>query len=176
MAVAFSLFTLHFALLTNISAHILKTDGSLGAVLHVDPQDDPIAGEESTFFFEMKDREGKFTPENCVCTFRVIEGSKEIYSGEAVAITGGVSYSFVFTRKDIYQVQLTGKPKTPNAFQPFTVTYDIRVERVSSNLSDDKTSARKTWSQPYAIGIIFAFCVLAFAIIIGIQKVVRNRK
>lgn len=32
-------------------AHILKASGSVEAVMHVTPEDDPIAGKQSDFFF-----------------------------------------------------------------------------------------------------------------------------
>lgn len=44
-----------FALPQTASAHVLQTDGSIGAVLHVDPDDNPIIGEKATFFFDLKD-------------------------------------------------------------------------------------------------------------------------
>src|SRR5947207_173429 len=64
----------------SVSAHILQTDKNIGAVLHIDPEDDPIAGEQSGFFFEFKDIQNKFEPKNCTCTISIIRENKEIYS------------------------------------------------------------------------------------------------
>src|SRR5438045_57931 len=79
--VIFFLFTFVFWLNPHIvSAHVLKTDGNIGAVLHIDPDDDPIAGSQASFFFEFKDIQGKFQSQNCDCTFSIAEDGKEIFS------------------------------------------------------------------------------------------------
>src|SRR5437773_8843060 len=63
-----------------VNAHFLKIDGSIGAVLHVDPDDDPIAGEQASFFLSFKDKQHKFSPQNCTCTFSIQEQNQTIYS------------------------------------------------------------------------------------------------
>src|SRR5438270_44822 len=77
------LLTFSFCLLIfppSVSAHILQTDGDIGAVLHMDPEDDPIAGVQSAFFFEFKDRQNKFQPKKCNCIFEIEENGKNIYT------------------------------------------------------------------------------------------------
>ena len=41
---------------TSASAHVLITDtsGEIGAVVHINPDDDPVAGEESTIYFDIQ--------------------------------------------------------------------------------------------------------------------------
>src|SRR5689334_16513316 len=78
--IAFSFLIFSLFLPQKVSAHILKYDGSIGAVLHVNPDDDPIAGETTGFFFEFKDKKNKFLPENCDCLVRVTKEGSEIYS------------------------------------------------------------------------------------------------
>jgi hypothetical protein len=129
--------TSHFLLLTSVEAHVLKSDGSVGAILHVSPDDDPIAGVSTDFFFELKDKEGKFTPENCDCTAVVLQNGKEIYSqplfqSNANPSLDDASFSYVLPQKDIYSVQIVGKPSTEGSFQPFTLAWDIRVAREST--------------------------------------------
>src|SRR5471030_211139 len=61
-------------------AHFLETDKNIGAVLHADPNDSPIAGSQTAFFFEFKDKQGKFQPNNCDCTFSILENGNEVFS------------------------------------------------------------------------------------------------
>ena len=43
-----------------VSAHVLVTDGSKtqGAILHIIPDDDPVAGERATLYFDMQNKLG----------------------------------------------------------------------------------------------------------------------
>jgi hypothetical protein len=129
-------FCLFLLFTTPAYAHILKTDGMIGAVLHVSPDDDPVAGEPTLFFFEFKDKQNKFTPQNCECTTHIIRQDKEIYYAPLFQGTNPsldtASFTFTFPEKDIYKLQVTGKPRTADAFQPFTLEWDLRVARIAN--------------------------------------------
>ena len=71
------IFLLFLICTVNVQAHILKTDGSIGAVLHIDPDDDPIARQSSYFFFEFKDKQNIFKLENCDCKITIFEQGKQ---------------------------------------------------------------------------------------------------
>lgn len=153
MKMKFKVF-LFFALLLavpvrEVQAHVLKTDGSVGAVIHVSPEDDPIARESTDFFFEFKDKQGKFKPDNCECNGIILQGGKEIYSvplfqNSANPSLTNASFSFAFPEKDVYKVRVSGKPITPGAFEPFTLTWDIRVARESTTNSTTDTTTQNT--------------------------------
>ncbi len=53
-----SIFTVSLLLSTTAQAHILITDNTktYGSILHIIPDDDPIAGQESTLYFDMQNR------------------------------------------------------------------------------------------------------------------------
>ncbi len=126
-------------------AHVLQKSGSVGAVLHVSPEDDPIVGEQSGFFFEFKDKEGKFKPGNCTCTVIILEDGKEVYTqllfeNNPNPSLSDASFSYTFPEKNIYQLKVVGRPKSQPSFAPFTLVYDIRVARES----EPSTSLQKT--------------------------------
>jgi hypothetical protein len=110
-------------------AHVLKVDKNIGAVLHIDPDDDPIVGQESGFFFEFKDKENKFKIENCNCIFSITENGKEIYSQNLTSN----NTLFTFPEKNVYEVKVNGTPIADNSFQPFSLIYDVRVAREVTN-------------------------------------------
>lgn len=117
-----------------VEAHFLAIDKHIGAVLHVDPNDEPIVGSQTSFFFEFKDKENKFISQNCNCTFIISENGKDIFSQPLFqnntnpALTNA-SVFYTFPQKDVYVVTIVGKPLSPNAFQPFTLTWNFRVDQ-----------------------------------------------
>lgn len=129
-----------------VSAHTLKTDGMIGVIMHIDPDDDPIAGQSANFYFEFEDKQNKFQPSLCNCQVTIAEGGQHIFSQTLAktvstgSMTGNGDFSFIFPKEDVYQLTLRGQPKTPGAFQPFTLEYDIRVDRSSSSAATSSTS------------------------------------
>lgn len=115
-----------------VYAHVLRTDGSIGAVLHIDPNDDPIAGQPATLIFEFKDTQGKFQPGRCTCQLSITNGAGQQVLGQALTFPPGQQVAvnqFTFPTRDVYAVTAVGQPQTPNDFQPFTLTYSVRVAR-----------------------------------------------
>jgi hypothetical protein len=146
---------------TQAFAHVLETDGPIGAVFHVSPDDDPIAGEPADFFFEFKDRENRFTPSQCDCTVAISQHNEEIFVSSLTAHSTdpnleSASFSFTFPQKDIYTITITGKPMDGKAFTPFTLKYDLRVEREKQATRNDEP-----FLQPLVLIIGLSVLVLA---------------
>lgn len=115
-------------------AHVLEKDGTIGAVVHITPDDDPIVGEQSSFFFEFKDTTDKFKPQDCDCVVTILKNGQEIYrqslfQDNSNPTLSNASFTYIFSEKNIYTVLIQGKPNTQNAFQPFTLSYDLRISR-----------------------------------------------
>jgi hypothetical protein len=177
----FSLFTFHFSLFTITYAHVLKTDGNIGAVLHIDPDDDPIAKEQSTLVFEFKDKQGKFIPKNCDCTFSVTEDGKEIssqplFQNNADQSSTNASVFYTFSEKNIYQIKIAGKPNSPDAFQAFSLIFDVRVAKISQNSPSitQNASTQNLFSThiPQLIGIII---IAGFSIVVLIKYLIKPK-
>ena len=113
-----------------ISAHILKTDGQIGGILHIDPDDDPIAGQASNLFWDFTNKGQKFNVNNCTCYVSILESGKEIAREQLINET----FTYTFPKKDVYQVNVSGNPRVNNSFQPFILSYDIRVSRETTNV------------------------------------------
>ena len=103
-----------------VMAHLLQTDGDIGVLMHVDPGDEPVVGETSTFMFEITDRREKFSLERCDCRLRVMLNDKEVFNeplkGEQSA---SAAVPFVFPDAGIYHAQITGNPRPGEALQAF---------------------------------------------------------
>lgn len=161
-----------------VSAHILKTDGYIGAVLHIDPDDDPIVNKQTGFFFEFKDKQNKFTPQNCNCTFSISEDNKEIFSqplfqNSTSPSLDSASLFFTFPEKNVYQLKVTGQPNTPDAFQKFTLVYDIRVAREDSTPQQtvaNSSGGLTDWIKSHVIHLVGGFLVLGFLIFVLVKQ------
>ncbi len=183
MKYIFALFLLLFVFIASSNtayAHVLKTNGSVGAVMHVTPDDDPIAGEESGFYFEFKDKENKFKPENCDCTISILQSGKEIFSqplfsNNADPSLSNASFSFTFPQRDVYKIKITGKPSNPGEFNDFTLEYDLRVERVSENVQTTEQASptqpeNKNWILAHIPHIIGGFLAVALLLWVAVKK------
>ncbi|MDB4939877.1 MAG: hypothetical protein JWO40_302 [Candidatus Doudnabacteria bacterium] len=162
-----------FALMPVANAHVLKSDGEVGAVLHIDPDDDPIANEPAAFYFAIKDTSGKFDPSKCDCHFIVTKDQQTVFdkpisiikqSGEWDGIIG-----YTFTDRAIYSVLLKGTPKTTNAFQPFNLDYDIRVSR-TANATAPGTSNSSSTQIHLVHFVLFGIAFIAIFYIIWDEK------
>lgn len=155
-------------------AHVLETSGSVGAVIHVSPDDDPIAGRITDFFFDFKDKENKFKPNNCDCWYTITNSSGEEIDRQALFADSkqpsltNASFSFTFPKKDVYTIKIIGKPLTPKAFEMFELTYNIRVARDLENRSSEQTETGTVTNLiggyiPYivGVGVIVGFSVFA---------------
>jgi hypothetical protein len=119
---------------TNASAHVLKSDGSIGAVIHIEPDDDPIIGEDATFFFEFKDKDNKFGLSRCDCSFSIFDGNERVFSESFAKASGSgdlssPEFTYIFPKKGVYTLTVIGKPLSDQDFKNFTLEYDLRVDR-----------------------------------------------
>ena len=145
------------------SAHILKSEGSIGVLLHLSPDDDPIVGEPANFFFEIKDKDNKFQPADCICKISIQSNYTEVFSGDLFIANdsndiNAAVFSYTFPAKAIYNIIVSGQPKTAGGFQTFHVEYDVRVERTQMSNAGNSSS----WL------IIGIFAVLALIIFCGL--------
>lgn len=123
-------------------AHVLKTDGSIGAVLHVDPADDPEVGKPATFFFEFKDKQNNFSLQKCDCAVSIVKGGREVYSG-TLSGAGGLEsplFQYTFTERGIYTVKASGSPRIADNFQNFSLSWDVRVDKGDGSVPATESS------------------------------------
>jgi len=115
-----------------VLAHFVKSDSGIGAVLHVDPGDDPIAGEPGNIILEFKDTQNKFDLSKCDCRLVVSKQNVEVFSEvlKPVAETQKLSSvtAITFPEKNIYKLVITGSSSI-GEFPGFELTYDVRVAR-----------------------------------------------
>jgi len=116
------------------SAHVLEYDGDIAAVLHINPDDDPVSDRPTSYVLYFTDESNRFTLPACNCTVSIKENGRTIDTqqlADSSLVTSTNNYTF--SKPDVYYLVVTGKPIKSGTFQPFTLSYLIRVS--SGNLS-----------------------------------------
>ncbi len=172
------------------SAHQVKTGTDVGATLHIEPNDNPRAGEPAKTWFALTRKGGKVIPlKDCNCQLAVyaephtqgepalLEPSLKPVVAERYQGTAGTEITF--PKPGIYQLQLTGKPAVGESFNPFQLNFDITVAIGSSvdntvknspNVNDEQQNSSQQlpfWAMPTAVN--YALLILP---VIGILFVV----
>lgn len=158
-------------------AHVLKFDNGIGAVLHMDPQDDPVAGELTRFYFEFSDKTGTFDAQTCDCS---VEVSRNNVTLEKLAVRTdsreALAAQFTFPLRGAYQITVSGSPKNSGAFPSFTLSYVVRVNK-GAGIGQTNLDYRQRTVYISAIGVVglLLFLLLRAIVIYNITYHARNR-
>ncbi|WP_199349400.1 hypothetical protein [Nostoc flagelliforme] len=172
--------------ITNIypaSAHKVEISGDVGGTLHIEPNDNPRAGEPSQAWFALTRRGGRVIPlSQCNCQLAVYAqpyaaGEPPLLEPELEPVAaeryqGIPGAEVVFPKPGIYELQLNGKPVSGARFKPFQFKFEVTVAGGSTqntrNLRDANGNLGENESQQLPIWAI-ALPILGF---IGILVVV----
>ena len=119
-------------------AHEIKRDGDVGALLHIEPDDDPAAGKPTVAWFEATRRGGtRLGAAECDCTVSLYRGAPEpsdkpllslpAKDGTAGGAKGKLSAAITFPEVGAYTLVLEGKPRAGAAFAPFRLEWVVRA-------------------------------------------------
>ncbi|MEH2246938.1 hypothetical protein [Nostoc sp.] len=120
------------------AAHQVEVAGDVGGTLHVEPNDNPQAGEPSQVWFALTRRGGRVIPlSQCNCQLAVYAepyAAKEppllepqLESVAAERYKGIPGAEVVFPKPGIYELQLNGKPISGGRFKPFKFKFEVTV-------------------------------------------------
>ncbi len=114
-------------------AHVLQADGSIGAVLHIDPNDDPIAQQPAYFFLDIANKNGVFSLTDCTCTALITNTAGDTIAKPTILPENGQTaegtFEYVFQNSAAYVLTVKGTPKNAGVFQNFTLRYTFQVEQ-----------------------------------------------
>ena len=155
---------LFFLLFVNlVSAHSQKFDQSFGLILHVEPNDEPVAKQKSDLRLLFTQTPANFDPAQGSCIVEIYQGEKLLYRQDVFRETqkiDDIHFNFVFPEIGIYKVKVAGVPDQTGIFQSFNFEYDLRVEKSAKN------SIFSRYSQSSLLIIFFAGLFIVSAIII----------
>ena len=122
--------------LTNpVLAHNVKISGDVGATFHIEPNHNPRAGEANQAWFALTRQGGEsISLEECECELQVYSQSQAqpILSPPLQPISveqyqGIPGAEIIFPEAGIYQLEISGAPKSGIDFQPFKLSYNVTV-------------------------------------------------
>lgn len=130
-----------FCLLSPLAslAHNVKISSNVAATFHIDPNDNPRAGEKAQAWFVLTKQGGeRISLESCDCHLAVYpsqakEGDSPVLQPALTSIAieqhqDAPSAEVVFPKAGIYRLELVGKPKDGVSFQPFELSYEVTVQ------------------------------------------------
>ncbi|MEH2348750.1 MAG: hypothetical protein V7K55_12220 [Nostoc sp.] len=120
------------------SAHKVEVAGDVGGTLHIEPNDNPRAGEPSQTWFALTRKGGKVIPlSQCNCRLAIyaepyaagepplLEPQLEPVAAERYKGIPGAEITF--PKPGIYELQLNGKPVSGARFKPFQFKFEVTV-------------------------------------------------
>ncbi len=128
---AYGLATLLSALLwttSPVAAHVLKTDTGISAVLHIPPEDNPVAAQPTNLVFAFGTQQSSFDLRDCRCQVRVEKEGKPIQSTSLIStFRSNAAATVRFPTIGVYTIYLDGESRSKR-FQSFHLAYVQRVE------------------------------------------------
>lgn len=150
-------------------AHVLITDntGTIGAILHITPDDDPIAGEPSSLFFDIQS--DAFSKHAHSVVLQITDDKGHTVDVPAQLIGSSVSANYIFPQQGVYKIVLSAhahaETGSHEAAHAHTFTHTQRVARgLAGSVLDEPTH---TWAD---IGLVLSLCSLVLLFIIGKNK------
>lgn len=130
-------------------AHYVKTEGPISVLFHIQPNDKPATNQRALIHIYFTDLEKKFNGKNCECTLTIFENGQKLSQKQLFQDTEDLYFSevpFIFPRKSIYALEVTGAPINGATFQAFKTSYELRVD------TETKMINNRFYTYPLYIG------------------------
>ncbi len=119
-------------------AHQVEFAADVGGTLHIEPADNPTAGEPVVAWFALNRRGGEPLPlSDCNCTLAVYAQPRQpqdepLLRPDLTPIAAEnnrdiPSARFVFPQIGQYELVIAGEPVPGNSFEPFEISYEVLV-------------------------------------------------
>ncbi|MEH2265751.1 hypothetical protein [Nostoc sp.] len=130
------------------SAHKVEVAGDVGGTIHIEPNDNPRAGEPSQTWFALTRKGGKVIPlSQCNCRLAIYAepyaaGEPPLLEPQLEAVAaeryqGIPGAEITFPKPGIYELQLNGKPVSGARFKPFQFKFEVTVAGGSTQNSQN---------------------------------------
>jgi hypothetical protein len=150
------LFLFTFSLTPLAYAHFTLEDHGTRVQLHINPGDNPIANQKADLIFMFQKRDNNFQIEDCNCTASIYHHGEKIFTQQLSSNL----VDYVFHQKDVYTLELRGQPRKANAFQPFVLKWDIRVDRDNNDPQFMTTDKSTMITYGIIAGVIVCFILI----------------
>lgn len=124
-------------------AHNVEIADDVAATLHIEPNDQPKAGEPALTWFALTRQGGQLISlAQCDCQLAVYAeprpASADPFAQPPLAAVNAERYqgipgaTITFPRPGRYSLELSGKPKAGASFKPFELRYEVTVARAAN--------------------------------------------
>lgn len=145
------------------SAHVLKEDNGMSAVLHIPPDDNPVGAEETELDLSFSNDAQTFSLQDCDCQVIVKRDNRTLSTTTLTPALPGATLDGVahvtFPSVGVYDVVVMGAPKSAS-FAVFRLDYS---ERIATSVSAP-VAASGQQSQVMIIGLGAFAILLLFAV------------
>ncbi|MFP4221826.1 MAG: hypothetical protein ACLFSH_14770 [Phormidium sp.] len=137
-------------------AHLVKTDGEVGATFHLEPNHNPRSGEPAQTWFALTKSGGEsIALDECDCQLEVFRGGDrtQAIATPSLAAISAEGYEdipgaeVIFPEAGVYDLVLTGSPQNAADFEPFSLSYEVTVRpgrAARESTSETETSETET--------------------------------
>jgi len=148
------------------AAHVLQSDGTVGVRLHVDPGDEPMVGQSSTFMLEFQGHHAGFPLDRCDCQLLLSLDGKPVFTRALpTEATSAATIAHVFDQAGVYRAEVAGTPRPGADFKPFRVAFDVRV------IPDESAPGPVWWwARQYGWMLLAALAVLVTLVTFILKK------
>jgi hypothetical protein len=173
------------------SAHTVKIADDVGGTIHIEPNDNPRAGEPAQTWFALTRKGGQVLPlKECNCQLAIYAephtpGEPALLEPplnpvQAERYQGIPGAEITFPKPGIYELQLSGKPATEANFRPFELKFQVTVtagkavetpQQSGQNIANQQQGAAIGFIQPL---IILAITLLSIGIVIFLVKALKR--
>lgn len=112
------------------SAHVLKEGQGVSAVLHIPPEDNPVAGQPTELDISFGDKNNNFSLLDCSCQLLIVSGGKVLQKLVPSSALSGATLDSVVTAQfphvGVYHIIISGSAKD-DKFNDFKLDYSVRV-------------------------------------------------
>ncbi len=140
-----------------VSAHQVLSDHGVQGILHINPNDTPVAGQPMQLMFYLNSSDPTFSVPDCGCHVAITRQGKQIATPSTRISQGLLTANVTLSAVGTYTVQLTGSG--------FTLPYDIRVDKNPSAHTSNEIAVITAST----IGFL-ALCVLCYWYVRVIQR------
>lgn len=146
-------------------AHVLVTDESnkAGVILHITPDDNPVAGQQSTLFFDIQNM--TLTASDYEVTLEITDAEGRVVGVSPTIRDGSVSAEYVFPAQGTYDITLTATPDDHHD-RPLVFT---QAQQVAAGNESDKVVPGNGVTWAYA-GLAVAGVGAAAAMVVWFSR------
>ncbi len=121
-------------------AHTIEEDETVQALIHISPEDTPIAGERAVIYLGIQSNEKNIDVSLCDCMVR-IEKNNQVISHQKLLVNNGEDkplynayLPFTFPQEGKYSIKVLGNTAEVNSGEQFQLNFTTKVEKeVASN-------------------------------------------